>query len=181
MLYTEILLKNKCRDEAQRISYIQKIDQKARQLKQLSDHLFEYALVTGETEIKLEGPVPITAAFYDLLSETVSYLEQQGFTVQSDFQGEACYVRIFPDYIARIFDNLTSNVVKYADRTNPVQIQLVHTERSVGIHMKNKKGSVDERTEMMEKMGGRAETQQDAQNFAVVLWFPKVLETYKIN
>lgn len=192
MLYTEILLKNKCRDEAQRISYIQKIDQKARQLKQLSDHLFEYALVTGETEIKLEGPVPITAAFYDLLSETVSYLEQQGFTVQSDFQGEACYVRIFPDYIARIFDNLTSNVVKYADRTNPVQIQLVHTERSVGIHMKNKKGSVDERTEsnriglkniqtMMEKMGGWAETQQDAQNFAVVLWFPKVLETYKIN
>lgn len=47
MLYTEILLQNKCENDEQKVAYIQKIDRKARRLKQLSDHLFEYALITG--------------------------------------------------------------------------------------------------------------------------------------
>lgn len=68
MLYTEILLKNKCENDEQKVSYIQKIDRKARRMKQLSDHLFEYALITGEEEVKLEEPRPLSAVFYDLPS-----------------------------------------------------------------------------------------------------------------
>lgn len=44
-------------------------------MKQLSDHLFEYALITGEEEVKLEEPRPLSAVFYDLPSEPVRIRE----------------------------------------------------------------------------------------------------------
>ena len=67
MLYTEILRKRQVKSEEQFWEYIDKIDQKTRRMKQLTDHLFEYALVTGETEVKLEEPESFETVFYDLL------------------------------------------------------------------------------------------------------------------
>lgn len=187
MLYTEILLQNKCENDEQKLSYIQKIDRKARRLKQLSDHLFEYALITGEEEVKLEEPRTLTAVFYDLLSETVSYLEQQGFHVSLDFTWQQYYIRTNPDYIVRIFDNLTSNIVKYAELSEPVLIRDAHLDHSVGITVGNRKKVLNGKIEsnriglqnirkMMEKMGGRAVVEQNGQDFAVTLLFPKVLD-----
>lgn len=183
MLYTEILLKNKCENDEQKISYIRKIDRKARRLKQLSDHLFEYALITGEEEVKLEEPRLLTSVFYDLLSETVSYLEQQGFHVALNFTWEQCYIRTNPNYIVRIFDNLTSNIVKYAELSEPVRIRDAHSGHSVGIMVGNRKKVLNRKIEsnriglqniqkMMEKMGGRAVVEQNVQDFEVTLLFP---------
>lgn len=185
MLYTEILLKNKCKSDEQKWSYIQKIDRKARRLKQLSDHLFEYALIKGVEEVKLEAPRPLTAVFYDLLSETVSYLEQQGFYVTLDFTWRQYYIRTNPDYIARIFDNLTSNIVKYAEQSEPISIRDMYLDHSVGIRVGNRKKVLSGKIEsnriglqniqkMMEKMGGRAVVEQNDQDFAVTLLFPIV-------
>lgn len=187
MLYTEILLQNKCENDEQKVSYIQKIDKKARRLKQLSDHLFEYALITGEEEVKLEEPRPFTAVFYDLLSETVSYLEQQGFHVTLNFTWKQYCIRTNPDYIARIFDNLTSNIVKYAELSEPVWIKDVYSGHNVGIMVGNIKKVLNGKIEsnriglqniqkMMEKMGGRAIVEQNSQDFAVTLLFPIVLD-----
>ena len=82
MLYTEILKTGKGQTEEQKREYIEKIDKKSRRMKQLIDHLFEYSLVTGETEIQLEDPETYEVLFYDLFSETCSYLEQSGFRVE---------------------------------------------------------------------------------------------------
>lgn len=185
MLYTEILLKNKCESKEQRTAYIQKIDKKARRLKQLSDHLFEYALIAGTAEVKLEKPLGIAAVFYDLLSETVSYLEEQGFCAALDFVWKECCIQINRDYIIRIFDNLTSNIVKYADCGSPVRIQSMYFDSSVGIVVKNKKKTADAKTEsskiglqniqkMMEKMGGRADVEDNDEIFILTLIFPVV-------
>lgn len=84
MLYTEILKKGKYENEAQLLEYLKKIDQKARRMKQLSEHLFEYSLLSGEDEVKLEEPDNFETLLYDLFSETCSYLEQRGF--QTIFQ-----------------------------------------------------------------------------------------------
>lgn len=186
MLYTEILLKNKCKNEEQKAFYIQKIDHKARQLKQLSDHLFEYALITGEAEVKLEGPYPVKTVFYDLLSETVSYLEQEKFHVTLLFTWEPYFIWINQSYITRIFDNLTSNILKYADREAPVSIQSISSKYSVGIVVKNRKKIPDGKSEsnkiglqnvqkMMEKMGGRFVLEKNEQDFVVTLLFPIVV------
>lgn len=62
-------------------------------------------------------------AFYDLLSETTSYLEQKGFSVQLELDWQPRYVSVNQDYISRIFDNLTSNLLKYADAGQTIQVK----------------------------------------------------------
>lgn len=75
-IFTEIL-RHKCRDCAPQLEeYVDKIDQKARRMKQLSDHLFEYALVTSETQAPLDPPTSFQAAFFDVFSETAAFLQQ---------------------------------------------------------------------------------------------------------
>lgn len=55
MLYSEILQKEQYKTEEQRKEYVKKINKKAYRLKQLVDHLFEYALVAGDEEIELKN------------------------------------------------------------------------------------------------------------------------------
>jgi len=62
LLYTEIVRSRKYENDAQKDDYLNKIDTKARQLKQLSDNLFEYALVTRDTVVTLDPPVHWTLA-----------------------------------------------------------------------------------------------------------------------
>ena len=184
MLYTEILLSRKYRDEGQLMEYIEKIDKKARRLKQLSDHLFSYALIAGEDSVELEGPTPFQAVFYDTLSETVTYLEQQGFTVEMDFTWEEGSIRFNRDYIARIFDNLASNIVKYASRTAPIQVVSMNSPGMIGFSVENQKAPPEAPPEsskiglrsiqgMMKKMNGQYRVDEDERSFRLVLLFAK--------
>ena len=67
-IFTEIL-RHKCRDCAPQLEeYVEKIDQKAQRLKQLSDHLFEYALITSDAKSQLDPATCFQNAFIDVLS-----------------------------------------------------------------------------------------------------------------
>lgn len=183
MLYTEILLKGKYKDRKQLLEYVGKIDQKARRMKQLSDHLFEYALISGEDKIKLGEPALFQMVFYDMLSEMSFGLDQQGFCLEPDFIWRDCYVRVNGDYLVRIFDNLTSNIVKYGDRGTPVRIRTLYDGRNAGFAVRNRKAVQKEKTEstriglrniekMMEKQGGHSMVEQTDTEFEIFLQFP---------
>ena len=45
LIYTEILGKEAVKDPQQLMEYVRKIEKKARQIKRLSDNIFEYALI----------------------------------------------------------------------------------------------------------------------------------------
>lgn len=182
MLYTEILLSRKYQGEKQMMDYIEKIDKKARRLKHLSDHLFEYALVTGEDQVELEGPALFQSVFFDTLSETTAYLEQQGFSVELDFTWEDCSICFNREYVVRVFDNLTSNVVKYADRSSPVRICSIYDQDLAGIEIENRKALLEKPPEstkiglhnirgMMEKMNGRCQVEESEEKFRLILLF----------
>ena len=182
MLYTEILKKGNYKNDVQLKEYIDKIERKVHRMKQLTDHLFEYSLITGETEVELEKPEYYEVLFYDLLSETCSYLEQQGFQVS--FQVEWIYkkIKISENYIMRITDNITSNLVKYADPAVPITISSACEGSMAGFMFENKiqKHAEAESTgigvqsikNMMLKMGGKCMTQQDGEMFRITLLFP---------
>lgn len=110
MLYTEILKQGKYKSKEQLFAYLNKIEQKAKRMKQLTDHLFEYSIIAGEREIELEELEQYEVLFYDLFSDTCSYLEQQGFRVIFQVKWIDGLLRISTDYIMRILDNVTSNI-----------------------------------------------------------------------
>lgn len=186
LLYTEILKKGKYKGEEQMKEYIEKIDRKAYRMKQLTDHLFEYSLVTGESEVSLEEPESFTVLFYDLFSETCNYLEQKGFQIRSKVEWKECRCQVYTDYVARIMDNITSNIIKYANLEKSVVIQSVYQDNMAGFFFKNAVDLTERKVEstgvgipsirnMMKKMGGTCSVWQSFDlggSFKIEVLFP---------
>ncbi len=183
MLYTEILKKGSFKSEGQWMEYVEKIDRKARRMKQLTDHLFEYSLMAGEEEVQLEETETCETLFYDLFSETCSYLAQQGFEVLFQVEWPQSRIRISTDYVMRIMDNLTSNIVKYADPSMPVVISAVEEGNMTGFLFENRVKKLEEETEsngigiqsvknMMLKMRGKCMAVQEGERFQILILFP---------
>lgn len=182
MLYTEILRTGKYKSEEQKKEYLDKIDEKARRIKQLTDHLFEYSLVANREAVELEEPESFELLFYDIISETCHYLEQKGFAVRSDILWCDKKVQIHTEYVMRIMDNIMSNLVKYADASYPVLIYSENTDEQIGIVFENRirlNPSKEDSTgiglpsmeRMMRKMGGSCQVNYMKDKFRVTLLF----------
>ena len=185
MLYTELLKKGTYKNEEQFREYIEQIERKARRMKQLADNLFEYSLVSSDQEIELEEAENEKMLFYDLFSETTSYLEQQGYQVDFLVNWNEARLKINTDYISRILDNVTSNIQKYAVKSCPVTIGSVKNGNMEGFYFENRTAALTDETEstgvgiqsiknMMAKMGGRCITGMENGVFRLTLYFPCV-------
>ena len=185
MLYTELLKKGTYKNEEQFREYIEKIERKTRRMKQLADNLFEYSLVSSDQEIELEEAENEKMLFYDLFSETTSYLEQQGYQVDFLVNWNEVRLKINTDYISRILDNVTSNIQKYADKSCPVTIGSVKNNNMEGFYFENRTAALTDETKstgvgiqsiknMMAKMGGRCITGMENGVFRLTLYFPCV-------
>lgn len=129
LLYTEIVRSHKYENDAQKDDYLNKIDTKARQLKQLSDNLFEYALVTRDTVVTLDPPAYFSRIFEEPLAEMVDTLQQRGFACALDLGSEDLMLTVKMQYIRRVFDNITSNAIKYADPGREISVTFRKEEK----------------------------------------------------
>lgn len=182
-IYTDILRYKKYRPD-QLESYLERIDNKAAQIKQLADNIFEYSLVSKQQRICLEPPILVKQVFHDLLSEQVGQLEKKGFQFSFDFQWPPVMISVYSPYIKRLMDNIFSNLMKYADPEIPVQIKAV-AQNEVCISISNGIKNNAEKEEstkiglsnvqtMMQKMNGCCQTAITSNVFSIILKFPIV-------
>lgn len=182
LLYTEILRSHKYDSEAQMNDYLTKIDTKARQIKQLSDNLFEYALVTRDTVVTLDEPAHFSEIFEEPLTEMVDHLQQRGFVCALELGDDDPILTVKGQYVRRILDNITSNILKYADPENEIVVRSVQEENRVGLSFLNKTLPVPSSAEstkvgltsmetMMEKMNAVFRVEQSKDWFCVTLLF----------
>ena len=195
LIYTEILGKKAAKDPRQAMEYVRKIEKKARQIKRLSDNIFEYALITEETKAELGEPQTLRELFYDPLSEMTAYLGERGYTVElrpdTGSGSERRQIRVNEEYINRIMDNIVSNIEKYADKSMPVRIETIYTEEYGGLAFRNGIScSMEDRRKtegstniglhnvekMMKKMNGYFRVKQTECIFELSLMFPWVKE-----
>lgn len=152
-------------------------------MKQLTDNLFEYSLVSSDQEISMEELESEKLLFYDLFSETISYLEHQGFQVDFQVEWSESRMQVSTDYVSRILDNITSNIQKYADKKAPVTIGTARRNGMRGFYFENRiscTGDPQESTgvgiqsikNMMTKMGGKCTVSQEKDIFRLILYFP---------
>lgn len=183
LLYTEIVRSRKYENDAQKDDYLNKIDTKARQLKQLSDNLFEYALVTRDTVVTLDPPAYFSRIFEEPLAEMVDTLQQRGFACALDLGSEDLMLTVKMQYICRVFDNITSNAIKYADPGREISVTFRKEEKWVGLRFANHVLPGQHREEstqvgltsietMMEKMNAVCRVEQGTEQFAITLLFP---------
>lgn len=118
------LMKDTPSDIAKLHSYVEKAYDKAYRMKEMTDSLFENCVKDIE-EVKplekVEGMYFLKQVFFDIQD----FLEESGFAVEIEPLTEHVpfFVKIHREKVARVFDNLISNIEKYADRNHPVRIR----------------------------------------------------------
>ena len=101
--------------------YLENAKNKAYQIKGLADNLFAHSLVSNEEiPFKYEA-VNGNELMAQLISDCIYVLEDKGFTVEYKDKTDISYtLSVDPQQIGRVFDNLCSNAMKYADKTQPI-------------------------------------------------------------
>ena len=137
ILYAEILKDGKCKDEGKQKTYLEKIHQKALLLKERSDRLLGYSLTVGNKEELVMESGAFSEVFFDPLSEACGYLDQNGFKVELRISWPNRKIMYNSDHVARVMDNIVSNIVKYADKRYPVVITQTEDDNTVGLSFQN--------------------------------------------
>ena len=181
LLYVELLRRNGGEAE-KREEYLDRLEGKVEQMRTLADHLFRHALSSGETAEEETEAVTLEAGLGDALSELAACLAARGFRVEADLTWSGRPVAMDCAGAARVADNLTSNLLKYADPETPVRLTLLEREGFAGVRVTNglrrsgigADGSgvgLSSAARLMERMGGRLEHRTAGEEFQVTLLF----------
>lgn len=100
----------------------------------MSDNMFSYFIMDKNADISLET-VSMYDAFYDQLSSMKGYLTIEGYEIQINMDMTDVDIKINGEFMIRIFDNLVSNILKYADCSNAVIVNLFNENDKVILHV----------------------------------------------
>lgn len=146
--YLDIIEGKKYEDEEQLNRYISSCREKAFQLKDLSDKLFQYFLVFGknENERVLER-YDASILFQQLLSEHCAEIIGYGYRVY--FQCVIPEVDVLIDLSGarRLFDNIFSNIMKYAEKQEVIRVSAETDDKELRIIISNKISSTAKKVE----------------------------------
>lgn len=121
--YLDIIEGRKYEDQEALERYISSCREKAFQLKDLSDKLFQYFLVFGNKQNAQELELmDANILFQQLLSEHCAEIISYGYKVEFFYNIPEVSVRIDISGLQRLFDNIFSNIMKYADKQEVVCI-----------------------------------------------------------
>ena len=185
--YLEIVRLN--RSPALQTDYISRCLKKAEDIQEMTDRMFEYALVFEENGPSADNlrllDVPL-AFFLETLKEHADFLSLAGFEAKLCFpdpNSVPTAAAIADAYmLKRIFNNLFSNILKYANKKETVLIT-VSVSQTLFISLKNKLKTEQDEIEstkiglksvrkMMERMDGTLSVTIEGDFFEAGLHFP---------
>ncbi len=123
--YMDILDLGKFENDEQVRKYVKSAKRKAYQIKEMTDKLFEYFLVYSPNDTKIEYErADASTLFSQLWSDSAEMLENDGFVFNMEISDESCLVDVNVPFMRRVFDNIVSNMRKYADPAAPISIKM---------------------------------------------------------
>ena len=117
--YLELLKMHRFQNSEQEQKYLENAHQKAFQLKEMTDTLFEYSLVSGKTQENYQMELVSVADVLVSIEDTqIADLLSDNWLIRKEFSEESrdVYLDIDMDFYRRVLDNLVSNIRKYADK-----------------------------------------------------------------
>ena len=186
MGYLEILKEHHYHSEEEMDKYINTALNTCYQIKEMSDRLFEYFLAFDPHPERSKE----TLTCYDgidflmqIISELSLPLIEQGFTFEYGEPTEAFKINVNTDDILRVFNNVFTNIDKYADETEPIHVGLSSDNEFATLSISNKIRSVPRKNEsakiglisinsLMKRQGGSSITKTTLDTFTIELKFP---------
>lgn len=127
--YVDILQMGKEDDSGKQEKYLNSIRDKAYRIKELSDQLFEYFIVYGREREALEKEEVNGAEFLgQIVEESLFDMESEGFDIRRSSTEINCRLLADINLCRRVFGNIFSNLLKYADRNRPVTVSYEQRE-----------------------------------------------------
>ena len=138
--YADLLAAGQESDPERQRQYLAACRDKAYQLKALTDELFGYFVVFGSPKLSVQPEqLDLGILLEQLLGEAVFRLQSEGRTVEYTPLPVLSPVAATVDtaLLKRLFDNLFSNIDKYADFSRPVTVHAAFGGSGVDITLKN--------------------------------------------
>jgi signal transduction histidine kinase len=138
LLYTDALSKGKVEEMEDIKKYASVCYEKSSQLKNMTDTMFRYFLLFTDN-----GNKPSLDSFdaSQLLSQLVfEYefaLEQKGYSITVEPLSEECRILADISVLKRVFDNIFSNLEKYADKEKSISVSVTRDESYVRVSVIN--------------------------------------------
>ena len=185
--YLDIIESGKYQSKEEESRYIVACREKAFQLKDLSDKLFQYFLVFGSQGAERNLEVyDAGILLHQIISEHSAELINYGFNIDLDYTiPEEVEIKADISGLRRLFDNLFSNVTKYADKSSALRISahLKEEEKIISVRMINSVLTESRRVEsnkiglktcekICDDMGGSFSYSDEGQMFTVNLTIP---------
>lgn len=164
--------------------YLTKAREKSVRLKDLLDQNYNYMTMQDFFLIEKQQ-VPAFEVLAGYLGDIMTCLESEGFYVRSDISYGHSNILIQREAIGRVFGNLLSNIMKYANREEEVVICCREREKHVEIRVMNKvrifEGEKPESTgfgsriirRLMEEMDGEYSVKETGSDYTTILRFLK--------
>jgi signal transduction histidine kinase len=150
--YMDIIQLNKYKTQEDLLQYIHNSREKAYQIKALTDKLFEYFTVASnseEEEIEFET-YEACALIDQLIEEQLFVLSNMDFKFQVDTKPEEGWLEVNLVSIRRVFDNIFSNIQKYANPTQPIKISYYMKQSMFHLIVQNAVIKVDKKNDSNE-------------------------------
>lgn len=162
--------------------YLERCLKKTEDLKELTDKMFEYALVLEENETP-EITWTSTEFIRQCLMDNCDFIKLAGFTPGIHFPDTASTLESDVTMLKRIFSNLFSNILKYGDKKYPVTvtgetrkqhfaISVTNTAKSEHTQITGSNIGLKSVQKMMRLLGGTMNVNKNAGCFTVTLLFP---------
>ncbi|MEG0574354.1 MAG: HAMP domain-containing sensor histidine kinase [Erysipelotrichaceae bacterium] len=134
--YLDIIELKKYQSPEQLQHYVEASKRKAIQIKELSDRLFQYFLVYDVNQEIILERLPIEY-LHELIQGHNEELQGQGYHIQDDTIFDDVMFKGNKSVLQRIFDNIYSNIIKYADKNEPITIQAINELGKLKISIAN--------------------------------------------
>ena len=179
--YLDILEMKIYKNEEDHDAYIQKCKQKADQIKMLSDRLFTHFFVYAQNDDILLKTISV-ANVRELLSNCCTELSGNEFLVEVHMEEINGTLLGDMGLIERIFDNVFSNIIKYAEKED-VQVALTQYEDQLCMSFRNRIKATSFKEEstgiglksikkMVRQMNGTFTTSEEQTQFQVKILLP---------
>ncbi|MEX1378382.1 MAG: HAMP domain-containing sensor histidine kinase [Eubacteriales bacterium] len=137
--YLSMMINDNDISEHKRKEYLEISLNKCNELSSRADNIFEYVRLNNKREQLSYSEVKAKSYVLNQLEEMSMILSREGFGVEADIKiDQNDRIKVDTQITQRVFDNILSNIIKYADSSKNVLFKAYSEEHSVVICFKNK-------------------------------------------
>ena len=135
--YLELLRTNPDLDKESIYKYSSIAYEKSKKLQAMMDDLFEFTTL-DKAKVKINmATINISELVLQMVDEFYPTFQEHNITPVVNINSQSLFIHGDGQLLARVFDNLISNAIKYGSQNSPIHIEVLSDDDSVTIKIRN--------------------------------------------